>query len=69
MHFAVNGKALNMLQKNVVYTFLMKVNQKNFVIDNSYTDYQVYLSSRLLGFFFPPPSMQNRIFVTSLEKN
>lgn len=52
MHFAVNGKALNMLQKNVVYTFLMKVNQKNFVIDNSYTDYQVYLSSRLLGFFF-----------------
>lgn len=53
MHFAVNGKALNMLQKNIVYTFLMKVNQKNFVIDNSYTDYQVYLSSRLLGFFFP----------------
>lgn len=52
MHFAVNGKALNMLQKNVVYTFLMKVNQKNFVIDNSYTDYQVYLSSRLLVFFF-----------------
>lgn len=52
MHFAMNDKALNMLQKNTVYIFLMNVNQKNFAIDNSYAEYQVYLSSRFCLFVF-----------------
>lgn len=52
MHFTVNNKALNVPQKNTVHTFLMNVNQKNFAVDTSYAEYQVYLSSRLWFFFF-----------------